>query len=265
MSAAIVVVSVIVVLAAIVLAAFFLARGTNGIRRVLPHLGTLKSTTKESDMIKKTTTDVEEGSQGNTSEIPHAAPTSEMDEESLFYNVPINDLREADEESVGDITYGSGYTYPDAATIWSLPAAHTTNVQTEFTPNSYQTKVDEISVYSEFTRESYQTKDDEVSVYSEFTQESYWTKNDETSQVVFNINAPAGMLGMVLETPDGGVPRVQEIKSHSPLAGQVHVGDRLIAVDGKTVTSWNAAAVSRLIAAKKHNPGRELIFARQKS
>lgn len=68
----------------------------------------------------------------------------------------------------------------------------------------------------------------------------------------------------MLETPDGGAPKVQLVKSHGPLAGRVRVGDRLPSVDGTSVTSYTAAAVSRLIASKENNIVRELIFARMK-
>ena len=199
----------------------------------------MESTTKQPDSIKKTTTAVDEESQGGTSEPvndPHQADKeSEIDDERLFRDVPINNSRQADEESMGEITYGS---YP--GTIWSLAAASVADGQTLFSRDSYRTKADEIS-------------------------ESTHTKDGELSVVEFEINAPAGMLGLVLESPVGGVPIVQEIKGHSPLAGQVQVGDLLVAVDGKDVTSWNAPAVTRLIASKKHNPGRDLIFARQRN
>ena len=67
------------------------------------------------------------------------------------------------------------------------------------------------------------------------------------------------IVGMVLETIDGGAPKVHEIKSYGPLAGWVWVGDLLIVVDGKDITLWCAAALLCLIASKKYNPVQELI------
>jgi C-terminal processing protease CtpA/Prc len=80
----------------------------------------------------------------------------------------------------------------------------------------------------------------------------------------FVVRVPAGALGVVLETTDGGVPSVDHIYSNSLLADRVRLGDWLVAVDGRNVTSINVAAVSRLIASKKDNAVRELIFARPK-
>jgi hypothetical protein len=76
------------------------------------------------------------------------------------------------------------------------------------------------------------------------------------------VRAPAGGLGIVLETPYGGVQRVNHINRNGPLAGRVRLDDRLVAVDSINVTLMTAAAVSRLIASKKDNTVRELIFAR---
>jgi hypothetical protein len=60
------------------------------------------------------------------------------------------------------------------------------------------------------------------------------------------VRTPAGPLGItiVLETPDGGVPKVQLVKSHGPLAGRAQVGDRLVAVDGTGVTSYSGGCVT---------------------
>ena len=251
--------SVAASIAALGLVAFLLARRANQKTRVSPHLGIGKDSvadiyteeyiekgTKSSRLerpfprwlsrhlgtIMEATPDKDEGTQESHSTIPFPDP-SNVDEESLFVSsltdVPINALGDADEESVGATTFSSistGCSYP--AATWSLPAVSMADSQVDSTRNCY------------------------------------WTKDDEISVTEFEIKAPAGSLGMVLETTDGGAPKVHEIKSYGPLAGRVRVGDRLVAVDGKNVTSWCAAAVSRLIASKKYNPVRELIFARPK-
>jgi hypothetical protein len=178
---------------------------------------------------KESSFDSTEETKGSTSEIPLTAPSG-VDEESLFASNltdgPTYALDEADEESIGETTLNSIISgYSYPAANWSLPPA---------------------------------------SIADDFTMSSYWTKDDDIAVTEFEVRAPAGALGVVLETPNGGVPRIHHIYSNSLLAGRVRLGDRLVAVDGRNVTSMNAAAVSRLIASKKDNAVRELIFARPK-
>ena len=74
--------------------------------------------------------------------------------------------------------------------------------------------------------------------------------------------APPGVLGLILETNEDGVPTVNSVKSSSALYGQVFPGDRLLSVDGKDVTVMLASDVSRLIASRRDNTERKLVFAR---
>lgn len=78
----------------------------------------------------------------------------------------------------------------------------------------------------------------------------------------FEVQAPRGMLGLVLESTPDGVPTVSAIKSSSPLVTQVRVGDQLLSVDGNDVTVMLSSDVSTLIASKKDNPVRTFVFAR---
>lgn len=78
----------------------------------------------------------------------------------------------------------------------------------------------------------------------------------------FEVVAPSGVLGLILETNEDGVPVVNSIKDSSVLFGLVHVGDRLMSVDGLDVTVMLASDVSKLIAAKKHQKERIFVFAR---
>jgi hypothetical protein len=77
----------------------------------------------------------------------------------------------------------------------------------------------------------------------------------------FEVRAPPGKLGMVVDTPNGGVPIVRAIKPDSVLNGSVQIGDRLISVDHINVTSMSALEVSNLISLKQHQQ-RLLIFCR---
>ena len=77
----------------------------------------------------------------------------------------------------------------------------------------------------------------------------------------FEVRAPPGKLGMVVDTPNGGVPVVRAIRPDSVLHGNVLVGDRLISVDNKDVTNMTALDVSSLISLKQHQH-RLLVFCR---
>jgi len=78
----------------------------------------------------------------------------------------------------------------------------------------------------------------------------------------FEVLAPAGVLGLILETNKDGVPTINNIKPSSVLADQVRIGDRLLSVDGIDVSVMLASDVSRLIASKKDAPTRKFVFSR---
>ncbi|KAL7554079.1 hypothetical protein ACHAWF_017463, partial [Thalassiosira exigua] len=57
--------------------------------------------------------------------------------------------------------------------------------------------------------------------------------------------APAGKLGVVVDsTPEGGSVYVSDIKTDSPLWGQIKLGDRILMVDGEDVSRLKAIHVS---------------------
>jgi hypothetical protein len=78
----------------------------------------------------------------------------------------------------------------------------------------------------------------------------------------FEVLAPAGVLGLILETNEDGVPTINNIKPASVLVDQVQIGDRLLSVDGIDVSVMLASDVSRLIAFKKEAPVRKFVFSR---
>jgi hypothetical protein len=78
----------------------------------------------------------------------------------------------------------------------------------------------------------------------------------------FEVLAPPGTLGLILETNEDGVPTINNIKPASVLAEQVEIGDRLLSVDGIDVSIMLASDVSRLIASRKDAPIRKFVFAR---
>ena len=80
---------------------------------------------------------------------------------------------------------------------------------------------------------------------------------------VIEINAPAGKLGVVIDTPDEGAPVVHAVKDSSVIADLIQVGDKLVAVDDDDVTAMTAIKVSKLISKKSANPSRKLTVIRQ--
>jgi C-terminal processing protease CtpA/Prc len=83
-----------------------------------------------------------------------------------------------------------------------------------------------------------------------------------TTEQVLDIIAPAGKLGVVIDTPDDGAPVVHAVKDSSVIADQIQVGDKLIAVDDEDVRSMTAIKVSKLISKKSANPSRKLTIIR---
>jgi C-terminal processing protease CtpA/Prc len=79
---------------------------------------------------------------------------------------------------------------------------------------------------------------------------------------VIEVMAPAGKLGVVIDTPDDGAPIVHAVKDSSVIADQINVGDKLIAVDDVDVRSMTAIKVSKLISKKSSNPTRKLTIVR---
>jgi hypothetical protein len=76
------------------------------------------------------------------------------------------------------------------------------------------------------------------------------------------IYAPAGKLGVVIDTPDTGAPVLHNIKDTCPIADKLRVGDKLIAVDDEDVRSMTAVKVSKLISQKSANPTRKFTIMR---
>jgi hypothetical protein len=78
----------------------------------------------------------------------------------------------------------------------------------------------------------------------------------------FEVLAPAGVLGLILETNKDGVPTITKIMPTSALADQVQIGDRLLTVDGIDVSVMLESDVSRLIAFRKEAPVRKFVFTK---
>ena len=67
-------------------------------------------------------------------------------------------------------------------------------------------------------------------------------------EVITTLQAPAGKLGIVIDTAYG--PIVHEVKAGSPLQGMMIKGDRIIAIDDVDTTRLSATKVTKIMAAK---------------
>jgi C-terminal processing protease CtpA/Prc len=72
------------------------------------------------------------------------------------------------------------------------------------------------------------------------------------------IIAPAGKLGVVIDTPNDAPPVVHAVKDSSPISNEIRVGDRLVAVDDEDVRTWSAIEVSKLLGRKRAKSYRKL-------
>jgi len=79
---------------------------------------------------------------------------------------------------------------------------------------------------------------------------------------MIDVYAPAGKLGVVIDTPNDGAPIVHAVKDSSPIATKIQVGDRLVAVDDQDVRKMTAIQVSKLISKKSVNPSRKMTVIR---
>jgi hypothetical protein len=85
---------------------------------------------------------------------------------------------------------------------------------------------------------------------------------EDLREEVLDIYAPAGKLGVVIDTPDDGAPVIHAVKDTSPIFNKVQVGDKLVAVDDEDVRSMTAIKVSKLISRKSNNASRKLTIIR---
>jgi len=85
---------------------------------------------------------------------------------------------------------------------------------------------------------------------------------DGGHEEVIDIFAPAGKLGVVIDTPNDDAPVVHAVKDTSPIANQVRVGDKLVAVDDEDVRAMTAIKVSKLISKKSTQESRKLTIIR---
>ncbi|KAL3776996.1 hypothetical protein ACHAW5_000188 [Stephanodiscus triporus] len=86
---------------------------------------------------------------------------------------------------------------------------------------------------------------------------------EDVREIILDVYAPAGKLGVVIDTPNDGAPMIHAVKDTSPIFDRVRVGDKLVAVDDEDVRAMTAMKVSKLISKKGNQASRKLTIIRQ--
>jgi len=85
-------------------------------------------------------------------------------------------------------------------------------------------------------------------------------KSSETKIVII---APPGKLGVVVDSEDGGLAYVSNIKDTSPMKDEIKLGDKVLAIDGEDVSTKTAVDISMCLARKSKQPQRKITILRE--
>ncbi len=156
-----------------------------------------------------------------------------------------------DMSSLGDpIPPGASASLADMATLeprsidYDFREAYLERPEASIVSHSYETS-------SRFTSPVFIADADDVTLNAQYAICEKW-----------EILAPSGFLGLVLETNRDGSPVVKSIRESSVLFDQVSIGDILESIDGQDVSFMLASDVSRLIGAKQDQQYRKMVFIR---
>jgi hypothetical protein len=73
---------------------------------------------------------------------------------------------------------------------------------------------------------------------------------EDIQEVFIDVIAPAGKLGVIIDTPNDGAPVIYAVKEASPIVDKVQIGDKLVAIDDEDVRAMTAMKVSKLLSSK---------------
>ena len=73
---------------------------------------------------------------------------------------------------------------------------------------------------------------------------------EDIQEVFIDVIAPAGKLGVIIDTPNDGAPVIYAVKEASPIVDKVQIGDKLVAIDDEDVRAMSAMKVSKLLSSK---------------
>jgi len=88
--------------------------------------------------------------------------------------------------------------------------------------------------------------------------------HDGSFETKIDIIVPAGKLGLIIDSPPRGGPAyVSEISEASPLRGKIHLGDKVVAIDGEKVSKMKAVDISMFLASKSRARERRITVLRE--
>jgi C-terminal processing protease CtpA/Prc len=73
---------------------------------------------------------------------------------------------------------------------------------------------------------------------------------EDIQEVFIDVIAPAGKLGVIIDSPNDGAPVIFAVKEASPIVDKVQIGDKLVAIDDEDVRAMTAMKVSKLLSSK---------------
>lgn len=80
------------------------------------------------------------------------------------------------------------------------------------------------------------------------------------------IHAPSGRMGLLFDTTSGkgaaSLPIIRAVRDSSVVAGEVRVGDRLLAIDDTSVVSMSSVQITKTLVDKIGQPTRKLSLLR---
>ena len=106
---------------------------------------------------------------------------------------------------------------------------------------------------------------DSLTSSAEAPQASPISSSSKDKEVLMDVTAPAGKLGVVLvtpEPPETGPAYVFKIRDDSPLVNKLLLGDKVLAVDDEDVRGMTAINVSKLLGSKSGQESRKISIKR---
>jgi len=174
--------------------------------------------------------------------------------------------QESDQETGDDVVaeYNFGLAYGGAGDLPSVSSTGGTKA-TPATPALGDVSMEDVN------RPRDKIDSEEISQISSIKEDLSLFRGDDSFDRLYgederiDVIAPAGKLGVVIDTPMNGAPIVHAIKELSVLADRVRIGDKLVSVDGQDTTDLSAIRVSKLISSKAMNEERHMVFMRPAS
>ena len=78
--------------------------------------------------------------------------------------------------------------------------------------------------------------------------------DEDASEILFDVDAPKGELGIAIDSTESGPPLVHAVKELSVMKGKILVGDRIVYCDDIDTAELSSVELMRLIGSKEEQP-----------